>query len=272
MLIHLWELLILLTGDYGATVMAAIQVYLIIIVISIEDPKEIHNMPYIPKRKRPPRNRILACCYRFMNMVCMHLDVSINSGMKRHRKAHCKWKICNNKQKRCTKPGLSKGHCNMHKVLMHFKNNLQKNAADLDSHPLMFDDGASTSITNDLQDFVRRPTVITRKVKGIVGSAEATYCGTVKWKIEDDNNIVHTFTIPNTYYIANAPTRILSPQHFAEQMQDHKPHAEGTGCTTTSTTIVLFWNQRKFTKTVKLDPKLNIAMTNTAPGIQQYKS
>ena len=110
------------------------------------------------------------------------------------------------------------------------------------------------------------------KRKGIVGSAEATYRRTVKWKIEDDNNMVHTFTIQNTYYIANAPTRILLPQHFAQQMQGHEPHAEGTGCTTTSTAIVLFWNQRKFTKTVKLDPKLNIAMMNTAPGIQQYKS
>ena len=80
------------------------------------------------------------------------------------------------------------------------------------------------------------------------------------------------FTIPNTYYIANAPTRILSPQHFAQQMQDHKPHVEGTGCTSTSTTIVLFWDQREFTKKVKLDSKINIAMTNTAPGIKQYKS
>ena len=160
----------------------------------------------------------------------------------------------------------------MHKMSMHFTDNLWKNSFDSDSHPLMFDDGASASITNDLQDFIRKPTPITRKVKGRVGSAEAMYRGTVKWKIEDDDNMVHTFTIPNTYYIANAPTRILSPQHFAQQMQDHKPHAEGTGCTTTSSTIVLFWNQRKLTKTVKLDPKLNIAMTNTAPGIQQYKS
>ena len=119
---------------------------------------------------------------------------------------------------------------------------------------------------------MRKLTPITRKVKGIAGSAEAMYRRTVKWTIEYDNNMVHTFTIPNTYYITNAPTRILSPQHFAQQMQDHKPHVEGTGCTTMSTTIVCFWNQRKFTKTVKLDPKLNIAMTNTAPGIQQYKS
>ena len=85
MLIHLWVLLILLTGDYGATVMAAIQVSLIIIVISIEDPKETHDMPYIPKRKRPPRNEILACSNRLMNMFCMHLDVWINTGVKRNR-------------------------------------------------------------------------------------------------------------------------------------------------------------------------------------------
>ena len=66
-------------------------------------------------------------------------------------------------------------------------------------------------------------------IKRIAGSAKATYRGTVKWKIEDDNNIIHTFVIPNTYYITAAPTRILLPQHFAQQMQDHKPHAEGTG-------------------------------------------
>ena len=160
----------------------------------------------------------------------------------------------------------------MHTMLTHCKDNLQRNSFDSDSQPIMFNDGASASITNDLQDFMIRPTPITQKVKGIAGCAKATYHGTVKWKIEDNSNIIHTFTIPNTYYIANAPTRILSSQHFTQQMQDHKPHAEGTGCTTTSTTIVLFWNQRKFTKTVKLDSKLNITMMNTAPGIMQYKS
>ena len=51
MLIYLWEVITLLTGDYGAMVMVAIQVFLIIIVICTEDPKETHDMPYIPKRK-----------------------------------------------------------------------------------------------------------------------------------------------------------------------------------------------------------------------------
>ena len=253
-------------------VMAAIQVFLIIFVINIEDPEEIHDMPYVPKRKRLRRNKLLDYSHRFMNMVCTHLDTYINSGTRKHCKQHCKMKTHNTRPKRPNKIRLSKGHCNMHKMSMHFRDNLRKNSYDSDSHPLMFDDRVSASITNDLQDFIWKPTPITRKVIGIVGSAEATYRRTVKWKIEDDDNMVHTFTIPNTYYIANAPTRILSPQHFPQQMPDHKPHAEGTGCTTTSSIIVLFWNQRKSTKTVKLDPKLNIAMTNTAPGIQQYKS
>ena len=95
----------------------------------------------------------------------------------------------------------------MHMMSTHFRNNLQKIPFDSDSQPLMFDDGASASITNDLWDFMTKPTAITHKAKGIAGSAKATYCGTVKWRIEDDNNIIHTFVIPNTYYITAAPNK-----------------------------------------------------------------
>ena len=43
----------LLTGDYGAMVMATVHAFLItpINIISTDDPNEIHNMSYIPKRK-----------------------------------------------------------------------------------------------------------------------------------------------------------------------------------------------------------------------------
>ena len=161
MLIHLSELLILLTGDYGAMVMAAIQVSLIIIIISIEDTKETHDMSYIPKRKQPPRNEILACSNCLVNMFCMCFDVWINTGVKRNRKQHRKWKTRNNKQKWHNKIWLSKVHCIMHTMSAHFKDNLWRNTFDSDSQPLMFDDGASASITNDLQDFVLKPTPIT---------------------------------------------------------------------------------------------------------------
>ena len=144
-------------------VMAAIQVSLIIIIISIEDPKETHDMPYIPKRKQPPRNKILGCTNHLMNIFCMCLDVWINTGAKRNQKQQHKWKTQNNKQKWHDKIWLSKGCCNMHTMSTHFKDNLQRNSFDLDSQPLMFDDGASISITNDLQDFAIRPTPIMAK-------------------------------------------------------------------------------------------------------------
>ena len=76
---------------------------------------------------------------------------------------------------------------------------------------------------------------------------------------------------PNSFYIVAAPTRILSPQHFAQQAKEHKPDPEGTGCITTSSLIKLFWKQKKYSKMVPLDPKLNITMTQTALGIKQYQ-
>ena len=63
----------------------------------------------------------------------------------------------------------------MHMMSTHFRNNLQRIPFDSDSQPLMFDDGASASITKALWDFVTKPTAIMRNVKWIAGSAKATY-------------------------------------------------------------------------------------------------
>ena len=48
----------------------------------------------------------------------------------------------------------------MHTMSTHFRSNLHRIPFDSDSQPLMFDDGASACITNDLWDFVTKPTAI----------------------------------------------------------------------------------------------------------------
>ena len=143
---------------------------------------------------------------------------------------------------------------------------------DSDSQMLMLDDGASACITNNINDFTESPKRVDRKVKGIKGHAQATHRGTVKWYIEDDHGLVHVMMITGAYLIPEATTRILSPQHMAQQANNHCPTAEGTGALTTSKNITLFWAQRRFTKTVPLDPNTNVGLTTTAAGARDFRS
>ena len=100
---------------------------------------------------------------------------------------------------------------------------------DSDAQTLMLDDGASACITNDANDFIQPPKRVDKKLKGIKGHAQATYRGTLKWYIEDDHGLVHVMVITGAYLIPETTTRILSPQHLAQQANDHYPTAEGTG-------------------------------------------
>ena len=141
---------------------------------------------------------------------------------------------------------------------------------DTDGQQLMVDNGASGSITLYLTDFITPPQPINSKVKGIGGHAQATYKGTVQWKIQDNQGQLHCFTLPNSYFIATAPSRILCPQHLAQTAKDNFPLPLGTGEVTGDEYIQLFWNQRKYVKTIKLDPRRNIGVTHTAPGIHKF--
>ena len=143
---------------------------------------------------------------------------------------------------------------------------------DSDAQSLMLDDGASACITNDINDFIHPPQKVDKMVKGIKGHAQATHRGTVKWYIEDDHGLVHVMIITGTYLIHETTTRILSPQHLAQQANDHYPTGEGTGSLTISKNITLFWAQRHFTKTVPLDSRTNVGLTTTASGARSFRA
>ena len=133
---------------------------------------------------------------------------------------------------------------------------------DTDGQQLMVDNGVSVSITPYLTDFITPPQPINSKVKGIRGHAQATYKGTIQWKIQDDQGQSHRFTLPNSYFIAKAPSRIVCPQHLAQTAKDNFPLPLGTGEVTGDEYIQLFWNQRKYVKTMMLDPRTKIGVTH----------
>ena len=121
--------------------------------------------------------------------------------------------------------------CNREKV---YQNEHACSTFDLDPAPIMLDDGTSVSTTKDCKDLLHKPSGIRCNLKGIVGSAHATLSGTIQWYLDDNQAHPHKFIITNTYYIATPPTRILSPQHYAQQIQDHEPMAKGMGALKTA--------------------------------------
>ena len=66
--------------------------------------------------------------------------------------------------------------------------------------------------------------------------------------IGDDNGLVHVMTIQGVYLVPEATTRIMSPQHLAQQAQVHSPRPEGTGSINASKSATLFRNQRRYHK------------------------
>ena len=74
--------------------------------------------------------------------------------------------------------------------------------------------------------------------------------------------------IPNTLYVPEAPLRLLSPQHWSQEAHDNN----GTWCATFHDSLVLYWKQNKYRRTVMLDPTINTAVINSAPSIRQFKA
>jgi hypothetical protein len=71
---------------------------------------------------------------------------------------------------------------------------------DSDSKVILVDNCCTTSITNDMNDFILPPRPTRTKVEGYNGIATATQVGTIKWQIADNQGKVHTIMLPNTYY------------------------------------------------------------------------
>ena len=144
---------------------------------------------------------------------------------------------------------------------------------DTDSKPLGVDNRASACISHDPDDFTGPLTKVKRTIKGFGGSRYFdVFQGTIKWSWEDDNGVIHTFRIPNSYYVPDGKCRLLSPQHWAKTQKDKGPLPRGTKCSTYSNEVTLKWNQRKFTRTFRLDKATNAATMYLAPGYKAYQA
>lgn len=140
---------------------------------------------------------------------------------------------------------------------------------DTDSTEIGIDNRCTACISNDLQDFIDAPTPSGRVIKGFGGTRHTqVMTGTLKWSWPDNQGKIHTFIIPNSFYVPNGGTKLLSPQHWAKTQRDK--NRNGTGERTNAHEIELYWKGNTHQLTVPLDRHANVATFHTAPGFKRY--
>ena len=135
---------------------------------------------------------------------------------------------------------------------------------DSDSYDIAIDNCASQCITNNESDFIGTPQKVNHTLHG-VGQASITLKGTVSWAIEDDDGVVHHLTIKDCLFQPELPWRLLSPQHLSQVNKD----MEGTGCITLGNRMELFWDKKRFRRTIPLNGS-NVGIIGSAPDSESF--
>jgi hypothetical protein len=111
---------------------------------------------------------------------------------------------------------------------------------DSNSFDILVDGGATASISNCLDDFIQPPTTTNIHIKGFNGTYSAARIGTVRWPILDHEGVKHVLQIPDTYFVPSCPMKLLSPQHYSQQIHDHR----GTYSTNFGNQVVFVFTSR----------------------------
>ena len=113
---------------------------------------------------------------------------------------------------------------------------------DTDAKPIGVDNRCSACISPYIEDFIRPLEDTNKTIKGFAGARKNNHkTGTLRWQWSDDSGKMHTFEIPNSYYVPECELRLLSPQHWA-QTRSHVDQAT-TRCITSSINVYLRWTK-----------------------------
>ena len=103
------------------------------------------------------------------------------------------------------------------------------------------------------------------------GASNNPKTGTLHWQWLDDTGRMHTFDIPNSYYVPECEQRLLSPQHWAQT----RPAANRatTCCITSSVNVYLRWTKgdESYELTLQLNKRgSNVGTLYSHPGYNKY--
>lgn len=146
-------------------------------------------------------------------------------------------------------------------------NQKEKGIFDVDSDPVGIDNRCSACMSHVRSDFKGNIVKTTRTIQVFGGSKIfKLYLGTITWRIEDDEGYIHSISIPGSYFVPEGSSRLISPQHWAQQAEVNNP--AGTSCLTLHDRTILPWGN-SFRKTVKIDSQ-NVFTFQLAPGYTNF--
>ena len=143
---------------------------------------------------------------------------------------------------------------------------------DTDAKPIGVDNRCSACISPYIEDFIGPLEDTNKTIKRFAGArTNNPKSGTLCWQWSYDSGKIHTFEIPNSYYVPSCELRLLSPQHWA---QTRKPvDRETTRCITSSVNIYLQWTNgdENYELTLPLNKRgSNVGTLYSHPGYNKY--
>jgi len=143
---------------------------------------------------------------------------------------------------------------------------------DTDSELVGIDNRSSACVSPHRSDFIGKLIKSKRFIKAFGGTKPFDiYTGTLKWAFEDDQGIERTVHIPESFYMPEAPARLLSPQHWAQEacaMSD-KGSPDATHCKTFHNRAMLCWGEKPHVKTVSIDSQ-NVFTLGLKSGFSKF--
>ena len=143
---------------------------------------------------------------------------------------------------------------------------------DTDAKPIGVDNRCSACISPYIEDFIGPLEDTNKTIKGFAGTqTKNPKIATLYWQWSDDSGKIHTFEIPNSYYIPSCELRLLSPQHWA---QTRNPvDRETTRCITSSVNVYLRWTNgdESYELTLPLNKRgSNVGTLYSHPDYNKY--
>ncbi len=99
---------------------------------------------------------------------------------------------------------------------------------DSNSYPIGIDTHAMHCMANAPHLFKDLELGDVGEVEGIKSGLDIKGTGTFKFKIKDNNGMMHQIKIMNSLYVPELKRCLLSPQHWVQEAKDNYPRPKGT--------------------------------------------